>query len=276
MRARLESPERDVRAAPARRRLLVRASAAGVSLAAVGAAVAALVVGFSSRGPGVESAAAAVEHAAGVTATSAERSGSVDARITHGGDPWTDVAIQWHGSDLSLQAPGRTGKVGSKLLVVDGMMYGIDPEDGAWIEFGPTSSIDPDSGTTPDEYLAAARDDVSGDSLRRIAAGMNDLTVDHLDDGSRVYRGTVRAGLVAHESGFKDGQLIRVFPFGFAANGAAADPDAPLDVAITVAVDDVVRQIDVRWGTWRYAVQYDGLGATPAPVAPENARPLKR
>jgi hypothetical protein len=35
----------------------------------------------------------------------------------------------------------------------------------------------------------------------------------------------------------------------------------------------------VRWGTgasaWTYTVTYRHLGATPAPVAPANARPLR-
>jgi hypothetical protein len=32
------------------------------------------------------------------------------------------------------------------MLVVDDMMYGIDPSDGAWVELGPTDSIDPACG----------------------------------------------------------------------------------------------------------------------------------
>jgi hypothetical protein len=32
----------------------------------------------------------------------------------------------------------------------------------------------------------------------------------------------------------------------------------------------------VRWGTWRYTVAYERLGATHALVAPKNARPLRR
>ena len=42
------------------------------------------------------------------------------------------------------------------------------------------------------------------------------------------------AGLIARESGFKEGGPIRVFPFGYVAHDEAADPAAPLDTAITV------------------------------------------
>ena len=71
--------------------------------------------------------------------------------------------------------------MGGRLLVVDGMMYATDPVDGGWAELGPPESIDPDSGTTPDEYLAAVRDDVGGATLQRITKGMTGLT----DGGAR-------------------------------------------------------------------------------------------
>lgn len=63
--------------------------------------------------------------------------------------------------------------------------------------------------------------------------------------------------------------------FGYAANGEAADPAAPLSVAVTVGPDGVVRSIAVSWGTWTHEVTYRSLGSTPSPEAPENARPLK-
>lgn len=56
----------------------------------------------------------------------------------------------------------------------------------------------------------------------------------------------------------------------------AADPAAPLNASVTVGADGVVREIAVTWGTWTYTVAYSRLGATPAPVAPENATPLRR
>ena len=63
-----------------------------------------------------------------------------------------------------------------------------------------------------------------------------------MDSGSTVYRGKVAAGSVARESGFKEGQAIRVFPFGYVAYDEAADPDALLDAALIVGVDGVVRE----------------------------------
>jgi hypothetical protein len=52
----------------------------------------------------------------------------------------------------------------------------------------------------------------------------------------------------------------------------------PLATAVTVSAEDVVRELDVRWGTsaspWRYTVTYSGLGSTAAPVAPAHARSL--
>ena len=162
------------------------------------------------------------------------------------------------------------------MLVVDGMMYAIDERDGGWSELGPPESVDPDSGTTPAEYLEAVREDVGGATLSRITDGITGLSTRTLDDGSTVYTGKVAAGLIARESGFKEGQAIRVLPFGYAAHDEAADPSAPLDVAVTVAEDGVVRKIAVTWGTWSYTVAYSALGETPAPVAPDDARPLRR
>jgi hypothetical protein len=268
-------------AAPRPRRRLIHVSAAGASLAAAAAVVALLTVGSPDGGPGVENATAAVKRAATLTAASAERSGTAVVRITHNGEVWAGSTIRWHGGDLALtsDAPLRQGKAGSEMLLVDGTMYGPDAEDGGWVVLGSPKSIDPDSGTTPDEYLAAVREDVGGVTFRRITEAMTGLTASELDDGFTVYRGSVAAGLVARESGFKEGQAIRVFPFGYVAHDEAADPGAPLDAAIKVGADGIVRTITVTWGTeasaWNYTVAYKGLGATKAPVAPANARPLR-
>jgi hypothetical protein len=268
-------------AAPRPRRRLIHVSAAGASLAAAAAVALFLTVGSPDGGPGVENATAAVKKAATLTAASAERSGTAVVRITHNGELWAGSTIRWHGGDLVLKsdAPLRQGKAGSEMLLVDGMMYGHDEEDGAWVELGRPESIDPDSGTTPDEYLAAVREDVGGVTFRRITDAMTGLTASELDDGSTVYRGSVAAGLVARESGFKEGQALRVFPFGYVAHDEAADPRAPLDAAITVGADSIVRTITVTWGTdasaWNYTVAYSGLGETKAPAAPANARPLR-
>ena len=74
-------------------------------------------------------------------------------------------------------------------------MYGPDPEtpDG-WIEMGSPDSIDPDSGTTPDEYLAAIGEDVGGATMQRLTDEMTDLTTSQAEDGSTIYHGKVPAG----------------------------------------------------------------------------------
>jgi len=261
-----------------RPRRLVGVPAVGASLAAV-AIAAVVVVGSLGGGPGVESATAAFKQAATITAASAERSGTAAVRIEHNGEFWAGTTVRWNGDDVSIgrDAPSRPGKVGDEMRVVDGVLYGRDRE-GLWLAMGSPRNIDPGSGTTPDEYLAAVRADVGGVTLQRFTRGMSGLTKVALDDGSAVYRGTVAAGLIAPETGFKEGQAIRVFPFGYVAHDEAANPQAQLDVAVTVGADDVVREIAVTWGmptsSWVYTVAYSGLGTTAAPVAPPNARDL--
>jgi hypothetical protein len=103
-------------------------------------------------------------------------------------------------------------------------------------------------------------------------------TTPSLDDGSTVYTGTVAARLVAPESGFKEGEHIRVFPFGYVAHDEAADPDEPLEVSITVDAGGLIRELAVAWGgsgsAWTYTVTYSDLGATAPIVAPANAQPF--
>ena len=155
-------------------------------------------------------------------------------------------------------SPSDQGRPDRGSSLVDGTLYGVDPDDGGWVVLGSPDSIDPDSGTTPDEYLAAVREDVGGTTLRRITDGMTGLTTRQLDDGSTVYSGTVAAGLIARETGFKEGQSIRVLPFGYVAHDEAADPAAPLDVAVTVGADGVVREIAVTWGSGASPVELQG------------------
>jgi hypothetical protein len=263
--------------APGRRLLPI--SVAGVAVTVAAAVGVFLMVG-SSGGPGVANAAAAVRKAAALSAASAEQSGTAVVRITHNGKLWAGSTIRWNGADLvvSQDAPRRLGRPGSKLLLADGMMYGIEPLEAGgegWVVLGSPETIDPGSGTTPADYLAAVREDVGGTTLRRITGGMTGLTTRGLDDGSTVYSGTAAAGLIARETGFKEGQPIRVLPFGYVAHDEAADAAAPLDVAITVGADGIVRQITVTWGTsasaWAYTVAYSGLGTTAVPDAPANA-----
>lgn len=256
-------------ARPSSRRRLVRLAAVGVPVAAAAAAVA-LSTGTS---PGGEDAIAAVRKAATVTAASAERSGTAVVRITQNGELWADKTIRWNGGDLALSDQDRQGKAG-EFLLVDGMMYGI--EEGAWVILGSPDSIDPGSGTMPAEYLAAVREDVGGVTLRRISNGVNGLKTTRLPDGSTIYSGTVAAGAIARKSGFKEGQRIRVLPFGYVAHGEAADPAALLDAAVTVGPDGAVRELSVAWEpAWRYTVTYRNLGATAALEAPADARPLR-
>jgi hypothetical protein len=196
--------------------------------------------------------------------------------MTHNGEVWVERTIRWNGGDLALSSdtPRQAKRPGTDMLVVNGLMYVI--EDGRWVNIGSPKSIDPDSGTTPDEYLAAVREDVGGATLRRITNGMTGLTTRALDDGSTVYSGAVAAGLIARESGFKEGQAIRVLPFGYVAHDQAADPANRLRTAVTVGADGIVREIAVTWGTWTYTVTYSRLGETAAPKAPANARDLLR
>ncbi len=56
--------------------------------------------------------------------------------------------------------------------------------------------------------------------------------------------------MVARETGFKEGEAIRVFPFGYVAHGEAANPTALLASGLTVGADGVVREIAVSWGRW--------------------------
>lgn len=250
-----------------------------VRLAAVGAAVtvavaAAAVTVRSPGGPGVDDAAAVVRKAATVTAAAAERSGTAVVRITHDGELWAGSTIRWHDGDLSVSrdAPDRRGRAGAHLLLVGGTLYGFD--QGHWVIFGDPGNIDPGSGTTPEEYVAAVREDVGGMTLRRIAGRVTGLTVSRPGNGSTVYQGKIAAGVIARETGFKEGEAIRVLPFGYVAHDEAANASALLDVAVTVGADGVVRQISVSWGTWDYTVTYGSLGSAPALEAPKNARDL--
>jgi len=261
-----------------RPRRLVGFSAAGIALATTAAVAVFLTLGSSGVTPGVQGAAAAVKMAARLTAASADQSGTATVRMTRDGQTWTHKTIRWNGNDLEItdESRGRPSS-GLPLLVVSGMMYGHDPAHEGWVEVGPVSSIDPGTGTTPTDILAAVREDMGGATLRRITGTMtaDGLTAANQPDGSTIYRGTVPAGQIARQTGFKEGQAIRVFPFGYVADDAAANPASLLDTALTVGADGVIREIAVTWGTWTYTVTYSHLGSTPAVVAPANAKSLR-
>jgi hypothetical protein len=259
------------------RRGLLGISAAGLAVAAAAAVVAVIVaVGSPPGSLGVPSAAAAVQKAVTLSAASAQQSGTVHVQITHDGMPWAIKVIRWNGDDIEItdNSPGGPSS-GSPILVVNGTLYGHDPSYQGWVEVGPVSSIDPGSGTTPTDQLSAIREDVGGATLQRVVAAMTGLTTAHRSDGSTVYSGTVAAGQIARETGFKEGQAIRVFPFGYVAHDAAADPASQLSTAVTVGSDGIIRDIAVTWGTWTYTVTYSDLGSTPVLVAPANAKPLR-
>jgi hypothetical protein len=263
----------DVVSSPRPRRRVLGASAAAAALAVAGVA-AFLSIGSLGSSPGVEIARAAVEQAAVVSAASAEQSGTAVVHMTDNGEFWAGKTVRWNGADVAIaDTPHPARSDAFEMRVVDGKLYGPDA-DGSWLMLGSPSVIDPDSGTTPAEYLAAVREDVGGTTLRRFTGSMTGLTTSRLADGSSVYKGTVPAGTIARETGFKEGQHIRVLPFGYVAHDEAENPQALLDTAVTVGSDGVVREIAVTWGTWRYTVTYNDLGATPAPEAPANARPL--
>lgn len=260
--------------APRRGRRLLRLSAAGVAVAAALAAF--VAVGNLGGGPGVADAAAAFEQAAVVTAVDADRSGTAVVRITHEGEEWAGTTIRWNGDDVSIARvhPSRDGRFGDEMRVVDGVLYGPDAH-GGWLALGNPRSIDPNSGTTPDEYLAAVRQDVGGVTLQLFSDGLTTMTSQTRADGSTVYGGRVPAGIVASETGFKEGRPIRVLPFGYVVHGEAENPAALLDVSVTVGEDGLVREIAVSWDpAWRYTVTYSALGSTTAPEAPPNARDL--
>jgi hypothetical protein len=253
------------------RRRVVGLSAAGAALAAAVAVVAFGTVGSS----GVESAAAAFKKATTLTAASAERSGTAEVRMTLDGELWAARTIRWHEGDVAIsgESTWRVRKPGGEMRVVDGIMYGIDV-DGRWVKMGSPKNIDPDSGTTPDEYLAAVHEDVGGATLRRITNGMTGLETRTLADGSTVYSGAAAAGAIARETGVKGGELLRVLPFGYVAHDQAANPSNLLQTEVTVGPEGVVREIAVTWGRWTYTVTYSQLGETAAPKAPANARDL--
>jgi len=257
-------------------RTLAGFSAAGVALAAV-ATVAVFVVGGSSGGTlGVESAAAAINKAVTLSAVSARQSGTVNVRMTHDGELWASKVIRWNGDNVEISDHSPRGpSSGSPLLVINGMLYSHDPHYKGWVKIGPVSSIDPGSGTTPTAQLGAIREDVGGATLRRMVAAMTGLTTAHQSDGSTIYSGAVAAGQIARKTGFKEGQAIRVLPFGYVAHGAAADASSLLHTAVTVGSDRIIREIAVTWGTWTYTVAYSHLGSTPPLVAPANAKPLR-
>jgi hypothetical protein len=239
------------------------------------AAVMTLVAVGSPVGPLAVPPAEAMQQAVNASAQAAEDSGTVEVRITKDGELWAAKTVRWNGSDLSVTG-GRKGG----LLVVDGMMYGPNPEvAGGWIELGPPDSVDPDSGTTPDEFLMMVNEDTSGATFQRITAEMTELATSQTEDGSTVYLGQVPAVALARETGMKEGEMLRVLPYGYVAHDAAADPASLIDVSITVGGDGTIGEILATWGggsSWSYRLSFSDLGTTAPLEAPADFEPCTR
>ena len=244
------------------------------------AVVVALVAVGSPVGPLVVSPAEAMQRAVVESAASAESSGTVELEITQDGNLWVARTLRWNGTDLSIANNEPTAAGRGDLLVVDGIMYGPDPEvvDG-WMEMGSPDSIDPDSGTTPDEYLAAIAEDLGGATIERITDQMSDLTTSQAEDGSTIYNGKVPAGALARETGVKEGEAIRVLPFGNVAHDDANDPASLIDISIGVRPDGTIGEIHATWGgqsSWSYRLVYSDLGSTAPLEKPAKIQPCLR
>ena len=264
---------------PTRRRRIW--PAIGIPAAAtVVAVVVTLVAVGPSVGPLSVSQAEAMQQAVAVSASAAEQSGTVEVRITQDGDPWVTKTLRWNGTDLQITNDDSSSVGRGDLLVVDGVMYAPNPEVAdQWIELGPPESVDPDSGTTPDEYLAAIGEDVGGVTMQRITGEMTGLTTTVAEDGTTVYLGQVPAGALARETGVKEGEMLRVLPYGYVAHDEAADPDSLIDVSITVGTDGTIENIHATWGgesSWSYLLTFSDLGATAPLEKPTNVEPCTR
>jgi hypothetical protein len=271
----IENTTRSRHVKPANRRWRRLVVPAGATLVAMVMILASL---GSPVGPLAVPPADAMQQAVNASASAAETSGTVDVQITKDGAVWAAKTISWNGADLSVTGPGREGR--GNMLVVNGIMYGDDPEDsGGWLELGPLSSVDPESGTTPEELLQAVAEDAGGATMERLTAEMTDLTTRQLDDGSTVYAGSVLAGTLARETGVKEGETLRVLPYGYVAHDDASNPQASIDVSIVVGADGKIHEILASWGgesEWTYRLGFSGLGTTPAIEKPSEVRSLKR
>jgi hypothetical protein len=252
---------------------LVRFSVALVACTAV----AAVVVSTSTGPSGPPSAAAALSKAATLTAAAADKSGTAAVRLKNGDDLLAGATIRWHGNDLSVSSDpsAQLGEAGSKMLSVGGtyLVIGRLAAEWGWTAFGSPHVIDSGNGTTSAEYLAAVRNNVGGDTLKRITGAMTNPTTRQLADGSTVYSGPVKADEVTVATGpDNNGIETRVLPFGFVAHGGVAEPGSPLETSVTVGADGVIRGLSITWGPWAYTVGYSDLGSTRALDVPKKAK----
>jgi hypothetical protein len=272
------------RTAPRLRWLGFSAAGLGITAAAAVAAVAFGTAGPGTGGPpgarAAQNPVVALRKAAVLTSAASNQSGNAAVRVTKDGQPWAGKTVQWNGDDVAIvqDAPPRPGIPGREFRVVDGILYGMKPGGDGWLRLGSPENIDPDSGTTPLEILAAVREDTAGATFDRITGGMTDVQTQTGPDGSVTYSGTVAAGLVATEEGDKDGEHLRVLPYGYVAHDDAANPSARLDVSLTVGSDGLIHNITATWGggsAWKYTVTFTDLGTAPPIEAPANAQSLE-
>ena len=255
---------------PRRRVGLVRLAAVGVALT-VAVGVAAVTVRSPGGGPGVEDAAAVVRKAATVTAAAAERSGTAVVRITHDGEPWAGIddslerrrplGVTSDFAAIGAAGPGRelSARRRDALRRRRGSLghprrspANIDP--GQWDDSGRVSS--PRFART-----SAAR------RLRRIRRPRERLHDDHeaLETGRRSIAARSLRELVARETGFKDGEAIRVLPVRLRRPRRGRESaSALLDAALTVGADGVVREIARELGErGLHRDSYTRLGSAP-------------
>ena len=123
------------------------------------------------------------------------------------GLPWAAKTVLWNGADLSVtdDAPSlRAAR--ANCAWSPARCTHRDPETpGAWGELGSPDSIDPGSGTTPDDYLKRSRADVGGVTLRRITESMTGLSTARTETVARSTPAPVPAGVLAPETGLKEG-----------------------------------------------------------------------
>ncbi len=106
-----------------------------------------------------------------MTAASAERSGTAVVRMTHDGRAWAGKTVRWNGDDIAIARepePGAAEEGRAPRRRRDPLR--LEPEAAAGSTSAAPTNIDPGSGTTPAENLAAVREDVGGATLRRITA----------------------------------------------------------------------------------------------------------
>ena len=84
---------------------------------------------------------------------------------------------------------------------------------------------------------------------------------------------------MARETGVKEGETLRVLPFGNVAHDDAANPNALIDISISVRPDGTIGEIHATWGgesSWSYRLTYSDLGSTAPLEKPANVQPCPR